>query len=110
MLKKIFYAIISFVGWMLSPFTWWNDSFVNLPLAYIAASLINRVLPRAFLASFIISYWATNILGIALMYIGAERITTQERLKKGRVALLATLIIYSVVFVLLVKFKIIKPF
>ena len=110
MLKRIIFAALSFIGWILSPFTWWNDTFVNLPLAYILASVINKLVPHKFLATFLISYWFTNILGIILMYVGAEHLATKELFKAKRRTLLATLLLYSIISALLIKFNIIKPF
>ena len=110
MVKKIFFASLSFLGWILSPFTWWNDTFINLPLAYLLASIINKFMPRNFPAVFLISYWFTNILGIVLMYVGAQQLTARELLKTKRKALFTTLIIYSVISLVLIEFNIIRPF
>lgn len=110
MLKRIFFAVLSFAGWILSPFTWWNDTFVNLPLAYIFASVIHKLVPHKFLAVFLISYWFTNILGIVLMYVGAEHLAAKRLLKGKRGTLLATLLLYSIISALLIKFNIIRPF
>lgn len=29
--RRLFKAFIFFIGWILSPLTWWNDAFVNMP-------------------------------------------------------------------------------
>jgi len=108
--KKIFFASLSFLGWVLSPFTWWNDAFVNLPLAYLSANVINRALPRSFPAAFLITYWFTNVLGIALMYIGAGSLYAKGLIKNKRRLLLNTLIIYSIISAFLIRLGILKPF
>ena len=41
-MKNIINRFVFFVGWILSPFTFWNDAFVNIPLSYVAASLLAR--------------------------------------------------------------------
>jgi hypothetical protein len=62
------------IGFILSPVSWWNDLFVNVPLAYLLSypfSLINSAL---FLPSFIFCYWLTNILGFILMHQGVVEV------------------------------------
>lgn len=56
---------------MLSPLSWWNDLFFNLPIALglgYAASWINS---DWFLAGTIVGYWLSNVLGILMMQFGA---------------------------------------
>ena len=106
---KFFYASVAFVGWLLSPFTWWNDAFVNLPLAYILTSLIQRWVPWSFLSAFLVCYWITNIAGIALMYAGARRLVPRAAGTVTRRGVLATIIAYSIIAALLIKLGIIKP-
>jgi len=31
--RKVQGGMLGFIGFMLSPLSWWNDAFVNLPLA-----------------------------------------------------------------------------
>lgn len=96
---------------MLSPFTWWNDAFVNLPLAYIIAGLFNKLLSGRFLPAFLTAYWLTNLLGIILMYIGASGLFSIRGLVKNKIwVVLITVIIYSIISAFLIGAKIIKPF
>jgi len=110
MLKKIFFAAVSFIGWILSPFTWWNDAFVNLPIAYLSANIINRLFANSFLSVFLVSYWLTNILGIVLMYVGASGLSPKGLLKNSFRAVLIAIIVYSVISAFLIWVKVIKPF
>jgi hypothetical protein len=32
--KKIVGAVVAALGFVLSPLSWWNDLFVNIPIAY----------------------------------------------------------------------------
>lgn len=106
MLKKIFFSIIAFTGWLLSPFTWWNDAFVNLPLAYLGANLMNKLLPKSFAPAFLISYWLTNVLGIALMHVGVKQGAAKDR---GCRFSWIIILIYSIISAFLIGFKIIRP-
>ena len=57
------------IGYILSPFTFWNDAFVNIPIAY-AAALVASILagPAVFPAAFFTAYLATNIVGLLMMH------------------------------------------
>ena len=60
------------IGWVLSPLTWWNDLFVNMPLAYLAASAYHHFFPGSFTEDLLVCYWLTNVAGIFLMYVGGK--------------------------------------
>jgi hypothetical protein len=94
----------------LSPFSWWNDFFINLPLAYVAANFLNRNFPDAFLKVFLVSYWITNFLGIMLMYAGASGLYPKHLLRDKIWAIITTVIVYSIAASLLIWLKIIRPF
>jgi hypothetical protein len=110
MIKNFILGLIVFTGWMLSPLTWWNDAFVNIPIAYIAASLINKVAPTSFLAAFLITYWASNVLGIMMMYVGAGKIAAQTFMAKKGYAIILTILVYSVVFGVIIGLNVLRPF
>src|SRR5579871_3379486 len=74
--RKTAGGVLAFVGYMLSPLSWWNDAFVNVPLAlafaWIVTLLYKISIPggqnhdrakTVFEASWIIGYWITNVLG-----------------------------------------------
>ena len=50
----------AFIGFMLSPLSWWNDLFVNVPLALAFAWLVSLFWPAVFTASFVLGYWLRN--------------------------------------------------
>lgn len=110
MIKKIFYRTIFFIGWLLSPFTFWNDAFINIPLSYALASVLVRFIAVKFLFLVLISYWLSNLIGIIMMYI-SERSIIQEGKKPilEFFKLLATLIIYSGILILLERLGVLKP-
>jgi hypothetical protein len=95
---------------MLSPFTWWNDTFINLPLAYITANILNKTFPRGFLCAFLAAYWLTNLVGIILMYVGARGLAPRGLIKDKFHVILITIALYSIIFGFLIKLGIIRPF
>lgn len=76
--KKVKGGILTSIGFILSPFSWWNDLFVNIPLAYafaFAFALINKDL---FLPMMIIGYWITNVVGIMMMHYGIIDVVSKD--------------------------------
>ncbi|NER31015.1 MAG: hypothetical protein F6J89_26205 [Symploca sp. SIO1C4] len=111
MLKKMKGGIVLSVGYMLSPLSWWNDLFFNLPIAYFfgyCASLIYQDLLVTFT---ILGYWISNILGILMMQIGATEIffdNSVRNLKKDLLIGLGSSTIYTLVILGLVYFHILE--
>jgi len=70
--ERITYGTVAFIGYILSPLSWWNDIFVNIPISYIVAWLVSLLIPEAFLIAFTLTYITTNILGFILMHLGIE--------------------------------------
>ena len=112
--RKAYGGALGFIGFMLSPLSWWNDLFVNVPLAVGFAWLVALVYKPAFEPAVIAGYWLTNVLGFVLMHKGAAKILQNDRpgiaprprlLRDVGISLLYTLLI-----VLLVKFKVVQPF
>jgi hypothetical protein len=63
-------GLLATAGYFLSPFSWWNDLYVNFPIAYgmaWAASLIDK---RLFAFALVASYWLTNIAGLIMLHRG----------------------------------------
>lgn len=106
MKKNLLNSILIFVGLMLSPVTWWNDPFVNIPISYIAACLIAHINVKLFSISFILFYWFSNILGIFMLYVGSRGVVKDEISKKNQTF---TIIIYSILILLLSIYGILKP-
>lgn len=99
------------MGWLLSPFTVWNDAFVNIPLSYIAASLFIRIWPVNFLTAVVVFYWISNALGLLLMYLSGRGIVKEAgSLKRELIKLLVAVVMYSLVLIFLGKLGVLKPF
>jgi len=106
-------GFIALVGFLLSPLSWWNDLFVNVPLAVGLAWLAAWVHPPAFQPALVFAYWLTNVLGLVLMHLGVRRMATPDRkAARSRRELFTTLAVsaaYTVLIVALARWGILKP-
>ena len=111
--QKVHGSLLGFIGFMLSPLSWWNDAFVNLPLALAFAWVISLFHPPAFGAAVILGYWLTNVLGFVLMHKGGWKLFSKEAPRPySRRDLLRDVIIsllYTGIIVALLKLKIVQP-
>jgi len=110
--RKAIGSITAFVGYMLSPLSWWNDLFVNVPLALAFAWVISLASRRAFMPSLVVGYWLTNVVGFILLHKGAEQVLSTESKRYSRRDLakdVAISLVYTVVIVVLVQFGVLKP-
>ena len=109
-MKNFINRLVFFVGWVLSPFTFWNDAFVNIPLSYIAANLLLRIVHMRFVTMMLICYWISNVLGLIMMYVsGRGLVKGGKGLARELVKLLLTMALYSIMLVLLAKIGILRP-
>src|SRR5689334_14824215 len=81
--RRLTGSFLAAIGFMLSPLSWWNDAFVNLPLALAFAWLLSWPFAKSwketvFNVSVIVGYWLTNVLGFVLMHKGARQIAAKE--------------------------------
>src|SRR5438309_28493 len=110
--RKVTGSFWAVVGFMLSPLSWWNDLFVNVPLALAFAWLASLVYKAAFGPCAVIGYWLTNVLGFVLMHKGAQQLLTAERKKYTRRELLRDFgisLLYTGLIIALIKLGVLKP-
>lgn len=110
--RQVSGGALAFVGYMLSPLSWWNDLFVNWPIALVFAWIVSWFWRPAFTASLILGYWLTNILGFFMMQKGGAKIISETDAPYGRKRLcrdLAISVLYTVLMALLVKWGVIGP-
>lgn len=112
--RKISGGTLSVVGFLLSPLSWWNNLFINFPIAYAGAWVVSLVYKPAFLGAFIFVYWVTNVVGFILMHKGVKKIiakddSKQKYLKKELYKDILISILYTILIVVLVKLGIIQP-
>lgn len=112
MIRRVIGGMAVFVGFMLSPLSWWNDLFINIPLAYLFAAVCSFIYSGFFLPAFVVGYWLTNILGFILMHHGlraamqsTKKPSRKRELKKDLLLSLG----YTAIVVALVLFGWIKP-
>ncbi|MGO8931420.1 MAG: hypothetical protein ACLQU3_31580 [Limisphaerales bacterium] len=110
--RKVTGGVLALVGYMLSPLSWWNDLFVNVPLALVFAWLVSWFYKPAFAASLVVGYWLTNVLGFILMHKGGQKLLSE---KQGRYSWrdlcrdVGISLLYTALIVVLVKFGVLKP-
>ena len=99
--RKIKGGILVTIGYLLSPLSWWNDLFINIPLAYIFTLPFSFVSKKLFLPAMILGYWITNIVGFILMHKGVDEFTSKETKKYTRNKLMKDIII-SIIYTIIV--------
>jgi hypothetical protein len=109
-LKKLRGGFFLVIGYLLSPLSFWNDLFFNLPIAYFFGYVCSLLSPDLLLPCSIIGYWLSNIAGILLMQVGAVDVfqnqPKERNLKKELLMGLASSAIYTLVILALIQFKI----
>ncbi len=111
-IHRVSWGTLAILGYILSPLSWWNDLWVNMPIAYAAASLVQAVNTRFFLGTFIATYWASNILGLILMHVGIRGAATDKipsLSRSGTLWWLAISLVYTAVIAVLVHLDILRP-
>ncbi len=111
--RKFHGSLLALIGFLLSPLSWWNDAFVNLPLAVAFGWVVSSFYPPAFGASVIVGYWLTNLLGFILLHKGGQQMLRDEKAPPPpRQALARDLVVslvYTALIVILVRLKVIQP-
>jgi len=111
--RKLQGGLLEFLGFMLSPLSWWNDWFVNLPIALAGGWCVAWFYPRAFLPAVIFTYWLTNIAGFVLMHKGAQKLTGQvdkPYTRRDLVHDVGISLLYTAIIIALVKLDFLGPF
>ncbi|MEO1210603.1 MAG: hypothetical protein AAFX78_13785 [Cyanobacteria bacterium J06638_20] len=70
-------ALVS-IGYMLSPLSWWNDLFFNLPIALVLGYGVSWLNPQWFFPATLLGYWLSNVLGMIMMQFGAMALFLPE--------------------------------
>ncbi len=106
--KGLFRGILFLTGYILSPLTWWNDVFINIPISYVIASIISKIVGESYFPKLmVLAYLFTNVLGFLLMHISISWG------KMSRRKLLIDIIIaagYTILVYVLALLGYIKPF
>jgi len=110
--RKIRGSIIATVGYLLSPLSWWNDLYVNIPIAYALAWVVSLPDKRIFGASLVFFYWLTNLAGLLLLHKGVRTVIKEgeevKQLRKRIILDVILSILYSAILAVLILEGIIK--
>jgi len=99
--------VLSVSGYLLSPLSFWNDLFINFPIAYVFGMLFGLFSQKLFLTGLIAGYWLSNIAGFVLLHKGVVcminpdmklKFTKSDLIKDGVLSL-----VYTAVLIILVK-------
>jgi hypothetical protein len=78
--KRLRGGILAVIGYLLSPLSWWNDAFINIPIAYVFASLLSLIHRGLFTPTLVAGYWLTNVAGLLMMHKGVgDAVREQDR-------------------------------
>ncbi len=105
-------SLLAFIGFMLSPLSWWNDAFVNLPLALGFGWLVARIYQPAFEPSVVLGYWLTNVLGFVLMHKGAQKIASagfKPYTRRRFVIDVGVSVLYTLLIIVLLRLNVLQP-
>lgn len=100
-----------FIGYLLSPLSFWNDLFFNIPIAYFLSWLTSFLIKDIFLESMIFFYWVTNVLGLLMMHYGVKGIISKTDKSLTNKDLLINILVsigYTLLIVILVYFNVLK--
>jgi hypothetical protein len=101
-LKRLRGGFLLVLGYLLSPLSWWNDLFFNLPFAYGLGYLASCFSPSFFLPAAIAGYWLSNVAGILLMQLGIMDVFQGEAKERNLKKELFTGIVSSTVYTLII--------
>ncbi len=104
-------SIVATIGYVLSPLSWWNDAFVNIPLAYGIGLACGLVSPRLFSPAVVIGYLLTNIAGLALLHKGAVSSLAPKAERSRRKTIVTNLVVsiaYTVIILLLMRLGVLR--
>lgn len=113
-IKKYFKGgILTAIGFLLSPLSWWNDLIINIPLAYLFSFLLSFAIKGIFLESMVFFYWLTNILGLCLMHYGIKDmkkkdLTYTRYTKKDLLIDIIFALLYTLLVLILIKLNILR--
>ena len=112
-LERVRGAVVGAIGFILSPLSWWNDLYVNLPIAYVLASPVALFSERLFPAALVACYWVTNILGLLLLQKGAVSVakgkSSKSRWNKKQLLFdFFISVLYTIVIVVLIYFDVLR--
>lgn len=101
--SRLLAGVIAVIGYLLSPLSWWNDLFINVPLAWLFAVPFSLVNEQLYLPSFVLGYWLSNVLGLLMLQQGGTQLTKKRRARFSWKGLALSASLYTILIVVLVK-------
>jgi hypothetical protein len=106
-------GFLATAGYFLSPLSWWNDLYVNFPIAYGMAWVVSLIDRQLFAGALVVSYWITNIAGLIMLHKGISPADANTALetklyRKKFVTDLIISVIYTGVIILLLHIGLLK--
>ena len=94
-------GLLAVAGYLLSPLSFWNELFINFPIAFAFAFLFGIIHEALFAPVMIIVYWITNVLGFVLIQKGIIKIKGDEHVydRKALIRDVAFGMVYTVLIV-----------
>ncbi|MCG3119844.1 MAG: hypothetical protein ALAOOOJD_02381 [bacterium] len=109
--RRFLPGLVFAIGYILSPLSWWNDVFINLPLAWLLGTAANFFFPGTFQIGMIGAYWVSNLAGILFMLWGGSRLLGKQPPQKKELWIsVAVSLLYTGGIYLLMRWGMVKPF
>jgi hypothetical protein len=106
-------SMIGLIGFLLSPLSWWNDFFINIPLAVGFGWIVSLAYRPLFEPAVVVGYWLTNLLGFVLLHKGAQTVligdTVRPYTSRELIKDLCISLPYTGVVVALIQLKVLQP-
>ena len=99
---RVFDTLLATIGYILSPLSWWNDLFVNVPLSYAFSYPFTLIQESLFLPTFILGYWLSNWLGFILLHRGVAGLLAKEKFTMSWRKSIVVAIVYTLLIAMLV--------
>jgi hypothetical protein len=100
--RRLLDSVLATVGYILSPLSWWNDLFVNVPLSYAFSYPFTLISEKLFLPTFILGYWLSNLLGFLLLHRGVAGLLARDKPSMGIRGSIVVALVYTVIIVSMV--------
>ncbi len=102
--RRIWWSLVAIIGYILSPLSPWNDMYVNVPLAYFFAIILNMLIGMNKLAGFYIGYTITNIVGLLMLALGVHSIQRRASPRRQILKYIIASMFYAVIASILLSF------
>lgn len=111
-IKRGCWGVAGVIGYILSPLSWWNDLWVNIPIAYVAGCGAAWINPGLFTPVFAATYLATNVVGMILLQLGiqgASKVPIEPLTRRALIKWTLITIGYTAIIVMLSLTGFIRP-